>query len=345
MEQSKIDNSLWRPTNPHDRFCRRTVFHPLYASDFLQSYGDSVLIECVDLDHLQEAPTTHLSDELKELIMDASLTTRLLDTQSMSEVILHLEHKSRPSKTVAIQLLAEAAMSLSFRWMLSNRPESGAFKPPIPLMVVVYNGNEDWEGEIWFQDMYQDLPEKLRQYVPQFRIIFINLRRFKYGQLPGRPETQAIVESLMRATDGTFIEQLSGVLQHVADAGPNEHLRLDMTRTISSYCTWAAHATAEQINRAITTVFKGQEGINMAEAVQKSIIQEGIEIGEAISEARWGLKYRIQDIQTFLRAKFQYIPEEIVTELNNRTDVTALESLVILAAQCATLDEFANALK
>jgi len=83
----------------------------------------------------------------------------------------------------------------------------------------------------------------------------------------------------------------------------------------------------------------------MAEAVQKSIIQEGIEIGEAISEARWGLKYRIQDIQTFLRAKFQYIPEEIVTELNNRTDVTALESLVILAAQCATLDEFANALK
>ena len=138
MEQSKIDNSLWRPTNPHDRFCRRTVFHPLYASDFLQSYGDSVLIECVDLDHLQEAPTTHLSDELKELIMDASLTTRLLDTQSMSEILLHLEHKSKPSKTVAIQLLAEAAMSLSFRWMLSNRPESGTFKPPIPLMIVVY---------------------------------------------------------------------------------------------------------------------------------------------------------------------------------------------------------------
>ena len=72
-------------------------------------------------------------------------------------------------------------------------------------MVVVYNGNEDWEGEIWFQDLYKDIPEDLRRYVPQFQIIFINLRRFKYGQLPGKPETQAIVESLMRATDGTFI--------------------------------------------------------------------------------------------------------------------------------------------
>ena len=83
----------------------------------------------------------------------------------------------------------------------------------------------------------------------------------------------------------------------------------------------------------------------MAEAVQKSIIQEGIEIGEAIGEARGGLKYRIQDIQTFLRAKFQYLPYDIVTELNKRTDPTALESLVVLAAHCKTLDEFANGLK
>ena len=311
----------------------------------MKSFGDQVLKDCVDFDHLQEAPTTHLSDELKEIIIDASLTTQLLNTKSMSEVLMHLEHKSRPSRTVALQLLAEVGLSLHFRWLSSNRPESGNFVPPIPLMIVVYNGSEDWDGEIWFQDLFPDLPEKLREFVPQFRIIFINLRRFQYGQLPGRPETQAMVEALMRATDGTFIEQLPSVLQHVADAGQNEHLRLDMTRTISSYCTWAAQATAEQINRAITTVFKGQEGINMAEAVQKSIIQEGIEIGEALGEARGGLKYSIRNILAILRDKFQYVPDEFVTELNKRTDVTALESLVVLAAQCKTLDEFAEALK
>jgi len=300
-----------------------------------------VLADCVDLDHLQEAPTTHLSDELKELITDASLTTRLRDTNSMSEVLLHLEHKSRPSRTVALQLLAEVGLSLHFRWLLSNRPESGNFVPPIPIMVVVYHGSEDWDGEIWFHDLFPNLPERLREFVPQFRVIFINLRRFRYGHLPGKPETQAIVEALMRATDGTFIEQLPSVLQHVADAGQNEYLRLDMTRTISSYCTWAAHATAEQINRAITTVFKGQEGINMAEAVQKSIIQEGIEIGETRGE----LKGRIKDILTSLRAKFQYVPDEVVVALDKRTDATALESLVALAATCKSLEEFANALK
>jgi len=79
-ENGKTTQSIWRPTNPHDRFCRATVYHPLYAPDFLRSYGGPVLSRYIDLDHLQEAPTTHLSNELKEVIMDASLVTRLLDT-------------------------------------------------------------------------------------------------------------------------------------------------------------------------------------------------------------------------------------------------------------------------
>jgi len=341
MEHVIIEKQFWRPTNPHDRFCRRTVFHPLYASDFLKFYGDPVLIECVDLDHLQEAPTTHLSDELKELIMDASLTTRLLDTQSMSEILLHLEHKSKPSKTVALQLLTEAVLSLHNRWILNNRSESGTFKLPIPLMIVVYNGSANWEGEIWFHDLFPDLPEKIRQLVPQFRVVFINLRRFKYGQLPGKPETQAIVESLLRATDGTFIDHLPSVLNHVAESDLNEPLRWSLTKIISIYYTLTAKATSEQLAQAISTVFKGQEYIKMIEEIKDSYILEGIEIGET----RWGLKYRIQDIQTFLRAKFQYVPDDIVTELNKRTDPIALESLVTLAAQCKTLDEFSNGLK
>jgi hypothetical protein len=138
MEERETDKQTWRITNPHDRFCRRTVFHPLYAPDFLKSCGEPVLTDCVDLDDLQEAPTTHLSDALKEVIMDASLSTRLLDTNSMSEVLLHLEHKSRPSRAVVIQLLTEFALSLTYRWLRSNRSESGNFNPPIPIMIVVY---------------------------------------------------------------------------------------------------------------------------------------------------------------------------------------------------------------
>ena len=337
MEQRETDKKLWRPTNPHDRFCRRTVFHPLYAPDFLKSCGETVLTKFVDLDHLQAAPTTHLSDALKEVIMDASLATRLQDANSMSEVLLHLEHKSRPSRAVVIQLMVEVGLSLHFHWLLSNRSEPGNFKPPIPIMVVVYNGNEDWDGEIRFQDLFTDLPDELRELVPQFRVIFINLRRLKYGHLPGKPETQAIIESLLRATDGTFIDHLPNVLKHVAESDLNEPLRWDLTKTISIYYTLTAKATSDQLAQGISTVFKGQEYIKMIEEIKDSYILEGIEIG--------GLQYRIKDILTFLQTKFQHVPDEIVVELNKRTDATALESLVVLSAQCNTLDEFADGLK
>ena len=83
----------------------------------------------------------------------------------------------------------------------------------------------------------------------------------------------------------------------------------------------------------------------MAEAVQKSIIQEGIEICEARGETRGELKGRIRDILALLRTNFNPIPDEIIGELYKRTDPIALESLVILAAQCKSLDEFAKALK
>ena len=67
--------------------------------------------------------------------------------------------------------------------------------------------------------------------------------------------------------------------------------------------------------------------------IKKGIYQQGKAEGKA------------ETILTFLRAKFQYVPDEIIGELYKRTDPTALESLVILAAHCKTLDEFAKALK
>ena len=83
----------------------------------------------------------------------------------------------------------------------------------------------------------------------------------------------------------------------------------------------------------------------MIEGINNSFILEGIAIGEARGEARGELKGGIKVILAFLRAKFQFVPDDVIGELYRRTDPTALESLVMLAAQCKSLDEFAKALK
>ncbi|MCL2624897.1 MAG: Rpn family recombination-promoting nuclease/putative transposase, partial [Planctomycetaceae bacterium] len=342
-----------RYTNPHDRFCRLTACNPAYAKDFLQSYGDPVLDKFIDLNNLQEAPTTLITDKLKELRMDYALTTRLLGSQTMSEVLFHIEHKSQPGRGAAIQLLTEAALSLHGRWARSGRPVSGNVALPIPVMIIIYNGRERWNDEMWFQDLYTDLPEELRRFVPQFQLMVINLRRFKYGNLPGKPETQAIVESLMRTTDGTLVDHLVDVFRRVAESRLNESMRLSLGASMSTYFDMSTDVTEVQLIDAVNATFTGKERIIMAETIKNSFVLEGIEIGEARAEAKGKPKWKaegkveteINNILKLLRHRFSPVPDEIVNNVSGRTDLIALESLFELALQCKSLDDFADGLK
>jgi len=54
---------------------------------------------------------------------------------------------------------------------------------------------------------------------------------------------------------------------------------------------------------------------------------------------------KINDIQKLLRFRFNPVPDEIVNDLNGRTDLIALDSLFEVAYQCQSLDEFSEALK
>ena len=71
----------------------------------------------------------------------------------------------------------------------------------------------------------------------------------------------------------------------------------------------------------------------MAEVIRKGIFQQG------------KLEEKIRDTLRLLQLRFGEIPNEIVDELNSRTDMIALDSLFDLAAQCNTWNDFAKALK
>jgi hypothetical protein len=220
---------------------------------------------------------------------------------------------------------------LYFDWIAKGTLPN--YQPPIPLMVVLYNGKDKEYGyEISFQDLFPHLPDELKPFVPQFKIIFINLNWFQYENLPGKPETKAIVESMKRATDGTFAENLERILGYLSLLPIDEHIR-DIVAKITTYCSWVSDIKSEQIQKIIQKIFRGQEGIDMSQAYWKDAVMQG------------ELKTRVNDILVILRARFNEIPQSISDSLQQRTDAVALESLVVLAATCTSLDEFAKALK
>ena len=334
--------------NPHDYFGRVTLGDPSIAADVLRYYDvDSIIAKHVDLDSLQAEPTQYFGPPdlimgPKEVKLDVPYIARLHDKEWKSEVLIITEHKSSPNLFCPLQLGAYALLSLYKRWTDAGRPASRRkLKLPIPLMVLLYCGEEDLpEGAVCFQDIFEHVPDALKPLVPQFCLVVINLKKFHYDQLPGKTETQAVVETMKRAFDGTLAEHFSDVVGRFA-AIPIDDRIWDLIANIAWYSDRVTDITPEKIVAAITNVAKGKEGIEMAEMIKNGIYQQGVEVGEA----RGGLKYRIQDILTFLRAKFQHVPDEVVVELNKRTDVTALESLVVLSAQCTTIDEFVEGLK
>ncbi|MDR2705088.1 MAG: Rpn family recombination-promoting nuclease/putative transposase [Planctomycetaceae bacterium] len=323
-----------KPNNPHDRFARKTLGNPLYAADFLKHYVDPIVAQYVHLDRLVAAPTHYLSDELKEVILDVAFTAHLHDEAGGSEVLMFLEHKSKPSLFVPLQVGAHCFFSLYFGWTATGYLET--YQPSIPLMFLIYNGNEEIDEEMFFQDIFKEIPKPLQRYIPQFEIFVINLKRFFYGKLPGKPETKAIAESFKRATDGTFTDHLDEILKQIKDANLNKQQTLDLTTSITRYCTWTNHITSEEIVQSITKVFNGTEGLEMATTIKKGILQEGFENGFENGE----LKGLVKGILYLLNDKFGQVPQDIVDSLNQRTDEIALKSLLIHAANCSSLDEF-----
>ncbi|MDR2755271.1 MAG: Rpn family recombination-promoting nuclease/putative transposase [Planctomycetaceae bacterium] len=332
-----------RLNNPHDRFAKKTVGNPLYAADFLKYYADPIVAQHVRLDHLVAAQTHYLSSELKEVILDVAFTARLRDAKKNSEVLIFLEHKSKPNRLVPLQIGTHCFISLYSGWTATGY--STSYRPSIPLMILLYNGNEDINEELFFHDVFDEIPDEFRFIVPQFRVIVINMKRFPYNNLPGKPETQAIAESLKRATDGTFGIQLGNILERVKIADLGRQHTLDLTTSITRYCTWTHVLTSEEVTQTITKVFTGTEGLEMATTIKKGIVQEGIEIGEARGETRGKaigqLEGCVNMILDILSDRFGKVPKNIVDSLNQRTDLIALKSLVIHAVSCSSLDEFA----
>ncbi|MGL6195204.1 MAG: hypothetical protein ACRC2T_10330 [Thermoguttaceae bacterium] len=66
---------------------------------------------------------------------------------------------------------------------------------------------------------------------------------------------------------------------------------------------------------------------------------------EARGIAEGELKGQVEAILAILGERFESVPKLISESLNKRTDLTAMKSLVVLAATCKSLDEFENALK
>ena len=324
------------PGNPHDRFARKAMGDPLIAGDLLRHYTEPVIAKYVDLDSLKPEPTQIFGKKFQELFKDIAFASHLIDKKGKAEVLIVAEHKSKPEPFVLVQLLAYLMLSWYKRWSDAGRPQSTkSFRLPLPILVVLYNGREKWEGELDLKNLISAVPPELEPFIPAIKVLFIRLNQFDKKHLPGKPETQAVVEAMIRATEGTFVAGLESVIGHFRGSSLDRRI-CDLIADIFSYCDWVEVVTPDAVDKVIGNIIKGQEGIKMSQAVKKGISAIAWEGGVAEGKAEAGREIILES----LREKFGKVPKNIATAINRMNDPIALKSLAVRTGSCRTLAEF-----
>jgi hypothetical protein len=326
--------------NPHDRFARKTMSDPLIAADLLRHYTDPVIAKCVDLDGLKPEPTQKFGKEFQELFKDVAFASHLIDKKGKAEVLIIAEHKSKPEPFVLLQLLVYLTLSWYKRWNDAGRPQSTKkFRLPLPVLVVLYNGREKWDDEPDIKSLVSPVPPELEPFVPQVRVLFIRLNQFDKQNLPGKPETRAVVESMIRATEGTFVAGLENIFGHFRGSSLDDRI-LELLEDIVRYCNWVEQVTPDEVDKVISNIIERQEKNKMSQAV-KAVRKtfERIARESYVAEAKAG------SIIRFLDRRFQKVPKTVRDKVSAITDINRLDELTDQAAECQSLAEFSKSLQ
>ena len=330
-------------TNPHDKFARKTMGDPVIAADVLRHYTDPVVSKYVDLDGLKPEPTQNFGKAFKEFIKDISFVSHLIDKKGKSEVLIVAEHKSLPEPFVMLQLLVYLSLTWYKRWCDAGRPQSTKkFRLPAPILVVLYNGKSDWVLDLSIKDLVAAVPPELEQFIPEVKVILIRLNRFDIHNLPGRPETQAVIESMIRATSGTFVAGLESIFGHFRGTTLDDRIQ-ELIGDIVHYCDQVEEVTPGEVDKAIIKSIQGEESkmSKAVAAVRKAFAKMAEEYVKNELKAEQGKGTLLK----ILRARFKRVPRDVENAISKMTDPVALDSWAVHAATCESMDEFAQSIR
>ncbi len=311
---------------------------PVIAGDVLRNYADPVVAKHVDLDSLKPEPTQNFGKRFKEFTKDISFISHLIDKKGRSEVLIITEHKSQVEPFVPLQLLVYLVFTWYKRWCDAGRPQSTKnFRLPVPILVVLYNGKADWKGKLNIKDLVAAFPPELEQFIPEVKVLLIRLNRFDIDHLPGKPETQAVIESMIRATDGTFVAGLESVLGRFRNTTLDDRIQ-ELIEDIVRYCDSVEKITPGDVDRAIINSIQGEEGMSKAvAAVRKAFAKIARDYERAEGGAR--------TIVRVLARRFKVVPKSIEKKVYTIKNIGQLDELADQAVDCQSLAEFTKFLE
>lgn len=264
--------------NPHDKFFKKTFGNVAIAKDFLNNYLPQGIQGIIDMDTLEPQKDSHIDEELKESFSDLLFKASINNREGY--LYLLFEHKSYPSRDIALQLL-----KYMVRIWEVKVGETGRLPVIIPL--VIYHGKESWNVGRNLNDMilsYDGLPQDVKVLVPDYEYLLYDLSDFTDEEIKGEVRNRIaikITRDIQRKGIGAILEialEAAILMQQFEDKDTGlEYFETLMRYIFSSRSDLTKNRYNEFIRKIETTYPEGSEKVmTLVQAFREEGKEEGL---------------------------------------------------------------------
>jgi len=332
--------------NVFDAFAKQMFGRLVIIIDFLMSYADVDFIEAIDLSKIRLAPTHYIGQHGDERIVDLVFQCPLKNGNGSLMAVIIFEHQGGNLKEIPQKL----HKYISAIWDAEKK--EGKKVLSAPYFIILRTGKRPHRGPP--PTMADSLPKgrdgKPLGHVPEIRYKVVDLPGWDFRKLVGGPTLRLVMGVLQTMTVGNE-ENLPEAFLPLREI-PDGRQKVELTQELLDFVDKAMKAhnrrlDAAMVSKILKPAFRDEE-----QAMIKSIFDEKFDAGVAVGEARGDAKVAGAKAETgrnmllmFLRARFGRVPKGTEKAIRQMTDPIALESLAAHVGDCASLDEFATALK
>jgi predicted transposase/invertase (TIGR01784 family) len=317
----------------HDHVFKNILGREDVARDFVRYYMPAEITSELNLDSLEVASESYISDHLQESLSDLVLTLQL-KSGDPAEVYILIEHKSSLGKWTKLQLFKY----MSEMWQKAAK----ANKERLPLIVplVFYHGKKQWRYSLEFSDLF-DLPnETYRKYIPKFEHILHEVPAVNKQKVESTITLEVfhlVLEYIFYPKKRDKIYESFALLYqglNAEDAG-------EIFRVLIKYVLSATEVSPKEVEENVKHLPGGVETVRTTADVLR---EEGYGRGVLEGEQQGILKGECKAAQDMLFdalvEKFGTIRSSLVSRLNSIQSPDTLKMLFKQSLRLSTLEEF-----
>jgi predicted transposase/invertase (TIGR01784 family) len=309
---------------PHDKFFKDVFSKKETAVDFLSNMLPADVLELLDLGTAEIRKDSFVDDELKEFFSDLLYEVKLAGRTGYIYVLF--EHKSFPDRFTSLQMLKYMIQI----WEL-HRQQSTKRDLPVILPLVLYQGISTWDEGDRFSRLLDSGQEALFPYVPDFKLILIDLSRYSDEQIKGGVVARVLLLTMKYALRDELPEKLLEMLKLLNDLADKKK-GLECLELLFRYLVQATDKLSkEDFQKALSAIpEKGDSMPTLAE----QWMEEG-EVKGRLSEAR-------DVIIELLEEQFGTVPSSLSEKLSQIGTYEVLRLLRRQVKASSSLSEFEN---